>query len=77
MATKCAVFAGGCFWGTQKLFKDVFGERVRSVVCGYAGGAEPHPTYQLVCGKSTRHAEVVQIVYEESKVKYSELADLL
>ena len=54
MASEVATLAGGCFWCTEAVFKDVIGvERVES---GYIGGSVPHPTYKQVCGGDTGHA---------------------
>jgi peptide-methionine (S)-S-oxide reductase len=66
-----AVFAGGCFWGTQSVF-----ERVKGVVdtnAGYAGGAAATATYDQVTSETTGHAESVQVVYDPSKITYGEL----
>jgi len=43
---EAAVFAGGCFWGTQSVF-----ERVKGVIdttVGYAGGTAATATYDQV-----------------------------
>jgi len=37
-----AIFAGGCFWCTEAIFKEMKG--VESVVPGYIGGKRPNPT---------------------------------
>ncbi len=66
-----AVFGGGCFWCTEAVFKMMCG--VRSVLPGYAGGSTINPTYQEVSQGNTGHAEVVQIVYDPSQVKYKDL----
>jgi peptide-methionine (S)-S-oxide reductase len=66
-----AVFAGGCFWGTQAVF-----ERVKGVVkttTGYAGGSASTATYDQVTTETTGHAESVQVVYDPSKLTYGEL----
>ncbi|MGA7555204.1 MAG: peptide-methionine (S)-S-oxide reductase MsrA [Candidatus Acidiferrales bacterium] len=66
-----AVFAGGCFWGTQAVF-----ERVRGVVAtaaGYAGGAAATATYDQVSAETTGHAESVQVVYDPSRITYGQL----
>ena len=66
-----AVFAGGCFWGTQAVF-----ERVKGVVkttTGYAGGSASTATYDQVTTETTGHAESVQVVYDPSKITYGEL----
>ena len=66
-----AVFAGGCFWGTQSVF-----ERVKGVVAttaGYAGGSAQTATYDQVTTETTGHAESVEIVYDPSKITYGQL----
>jgi peptide-methionine (S)-S-oxide reductase len=66
-----AVFAMGCFWGAEKLFWDVPG--VISTSVGYAGGITPNPTYEEVSSGYTGHTEVVQVVYDPSRVGYADL----
>jgi peptide-methionine (S)-S-oxide reductase len=66
-----AVFAGGCFWGTQSVF-----ERVKGVVAttaGYAGGSANTATYPQVTTETTGHAESVKVVYDPSKITYGQL----
>jgi peptide-methionine (S)-S-oxide reductase len=66
-----AVFAGGCFWGTQSVF-----ERVKGVVAttaGYAGGSAATATYDQVTTETTGHAESVKVVYDPSKITYGQL----
>ncbi len=66
-----AVFAGGCFWGTQSVF-----ERVKGVIdtsAGYAGGSASTATYDQVTTETTGHAESVEVVYDPSKITYGQL----
>lgn len=66
-----AVFAGGCFWGTQAVF-----ERVKGVVAttaGYSGGSASTATYAQVITETTGHAESVKVVYDPSKITYGKL----
>jgi peptide-methionine (S)-S-oxide reductase len=70
-AKQTAVFAGGCFWGTQAVF-----ERVKGVVkttAGYAGGSTSTATYDQVTTEKTGHAESVEVVYDTSKITYGQL----
>jgi peptide-methionine (S)-S-oxide reductase len=69
--SETAVFAGGCFWGTQSVF-----ERVKGVVkttVGYAGGSQNTATYDQVTTETTGHAESVEVVYDPSKITYGQL----
>jgi peptide-methionine (S)-S-oxide reductase len=66
-----AVFAGGCFWGTQAVF-----ERLKGVIqttVGYAGGSAATATYDQVVTETTGHAESVEVVYDPSKITYGQL----
>ena len=66
-----AVFAGGCFWGTQVVF-----ERLKGVVdttAGYAGGSAATATYDQVTTETTGHAESVEVVYDSSRITYGTL----
>ncbi len=69
-----AVFAGGCFWGTQAVF-----ERVKGVVAttaGYAGGSAETATYDQVTTETTGHAESVKVVYDPSRITYGKLLQI-
>ena len=73
-AKETAVFAGGCFWGTQSVF-----ERVKGVVAttaGYAGGSASTATYGQVTQENTGHAESVRVVYDPSKITYGRLLQI-
>lgn len=66
-----AVFAGGCFWGTQTVFEHVKG--VVKTTAGYDGGTKDTATYAQVTTETTKHAESVQVVFDPSKITYGEL----
>ena len=66
-----AVFAGGCFWGTQSVFERVKG--VLKTTAGYAGGSAETATYAQVTTETTGHAESVRVVYDPSKITYGQL----
>ena len=69
-----AVFAGGCFWGVDAVFKHVRG--VSRVVSGYAGGGAATAQYQIVSTGTTGHAESVQVTYDPAQVSYSRLLQI-
>lgn len=69
--TKTAVFATGCYWGTEKGFWQMPG--VMSTAVGYAGGKTKNPTYEEACSGLTGHTEGVHVVYDPSKLSYSDL----
>lgn len=66
-----AVFAGGCFWGTQAVFERLKG--VLKTTTGYSGGSASTATYDQVTTETTGHAESVQVVYDPSKITYGQL----
>jgi peptide-methionine (S)-S-oxide reductase len=66
-----AVFAGGCFWGTQSVFQRVKG--VTATTAGYAGGSAATATYDQVTTETTGHAESVQVIYDPSRITYGTL----
>ena len=66
-----AVFAGGCFWGVEAVFKHVKG--VTRATSGYSGGAAKTANYEMVGSGSTSHAEAVEVVYDPSQITYGQL----
>jgi len=66
-----AVFAGGCFWGTQSVFERVKG--VLKTTAGYSGGSAATATYDQVTTETTGHAESVEVVYDPSRITYGQL----
>jgi peptide-methionine (S)-S-oxide reductase len=66
-----ATFGGGCFWCVEAVYQQLNG--VVSVASGYTGGQRANPTYEQVCSGATGHAEVIQIVYDTTKISFDEL----
>lgn len=68
-----ATFAAGCFWCTEEAMDKVPG--VISTTSGYMGGSKKTPTYEEVSSGATGHTEVVQVVYDPTKVSYERLLE--
>ena len=68
------IVAGGCFWCTEAVFKDVIG--VSTVESGYIGGNVPDPTYKAVCSGSTGHAEGVRVTFNPEVIMLDEILDM-
>lgn len=69
-----AVIAGGCFWCTEAVFRDVVG--VSEVESGYIGGTTDNPTYKEVCGGQTGHAEAIRVTFDPDVISLSEILDV-
>ncbi|GAO54970.1 peptide-methionine (S)-S-oxide reductase MsrA [Novosphingobium sp. MD-1] len=69
-----AIFAGGCFWCTEAVFRDVIG--VSNVESGYIGGVTPNPTYKQVCSGNTGHAEAIRVTFDPDAISYGQLLDI-
>ncbi|MCR5449963.1 MAG: peptide-methionine (S)-S-oxide reductase MsrA [Solobacterium sp.] len=63
--------AGGCFWGTEHVFRALNG--VVETTAGYANGHTEHPTYRQVCTDMTGHRETVRIVYDPQVIPLEKL----
>ncbi len=72
--TEKATFAGGCFWCMEPPLEKLDG--VIDVISGYTGGKKVNPTYEEVSYGGTGHLEAVQVIYDPSKITYSELLDV-
>ncbi len=62
---------GGCFWCVEAIYENLKG--VVSVESGYSGGIKMNPTYNEVCTGTTKHAEVVQIIFNTSETSLDEI----
>lgn len=69
-----AIFAGGCFWCTEAVFKQLSG--VHSVESGYIGGSVENPSYKQVCSGNTGHAEAIRIGFDPAVIGYADLLDI-
>lgn len=69
-----AIFASGCFWGTQYYFDKALG--VISSRVGFTGGKTEDPTYEQVSGGRTGHVEAVEATYDPKITNFEDLAKL-
>lgn len=69
-----AIVAGGCFWCTEAVFRDVIG--VSGVESGYIGGHVPNPGYREVCSGLTGHAEAIKVDYDPAVISHGEILDV-
>jgi peptide-methionine (S)-S-oxide reductase len=69
-----AIVAGGCFWCTEAVFRDVVG--VDAVQSGYIGGTVENPSYKAVCSGSTGHAEAIEVGYDPEVISYAQILDV-
>jgi peptide-methionine (S)-S-oxide reductase len=69
-----AILAGGCFWCTEAVLRDVNG--VSGVESGYIGGNVPNPTYKAVCSGTTGHAEGIRVTFDPAVIDYATLLDV-
>ena len=66
--------AGGCFWCLDAVFRRLKG--VEKSVCGYVGGEEKDADYYRVASGKTKHAEAVQITFDEGVIPKETILDI-
>lgn len=69
---KEAIFANGCFWGSEKgIWRLPKG--IHSTAVGYCAGFTPNPTYEEACSGLTGHTEGVRVVYNPEEVSFVDI----
>jgi peptide-methionine (S)-S-oxide reductase len=67
-----AVFANGCFWGSEKgIWRLPKG--IHSTAVGYCAGFTPNPSYEEACSGQTGHTEGVRVVYDPTEVSFVDI----
>lgn len=74
MAKEIATLGGGCFWCLEAVYDQL--EGVSEVESGYAGGHVENPTYREVCNKTTGHAEVIRLVFDNEVINFADILDV-
>ncbi|RPJ03768.1 MAG: bifunctional methionine sulfoxide reductase B/A protein [Spirochaetaceae bacterium] len=69
--TETAVFAAGCFWGTEGYFRRISG--VVRTEAGYSGGYTAQPSYNQVITGKTGHAESLRLDFDPDIISYHDL----
>lgn len=69
-----AIFASGCFWGTEYFFEKA--EGVISTQVGYIGGDVDNVTYRQICTGTTGHAEAVKVIFDPTKTDFKTMCIL-
>jgi peptide-methionine (S)-S-oxide reductase len=66
--------AGGCFWCLDAVFRGLQG--VESSLCGYVGGSKMTAHYYPVASGLTKHAESVQVMFDETIIPADVILDI-
>ncbi len=74
MAMELATLGGGCFWCVEAVYNQLNG--VDSAISGYMGGHIANPTYEQVCSKTTGHAEVVKVTFDNDVVSFEDMLNI-
>jgi peptide-methionine (S)-S-oxide reductase len=76
-----ATFGAGCYWGTEKFFKEDFGKKLfptskvqgKVGFMGLTGKEKENPSYREVCSGTTGHVEVYDLTFEGDEDTYEAL----
>ncbi len=73
-ASETIVLAGGCFWCTEAVFKEVRG--VLDIESGYSNGQAERPTYEEVCTGRTGCAEVIKLTFDPAQIGLRQVLEI-
>lgn len=73
--TEIATIGAGCFWCIESALNQLQG--VKKAVSGYMGGQTLNPDYRQVCTGTSGHAEVVQVEFDPTVLRYDQLLQVL
>ena len=74
MAMELATLGGGCFWCVEAVYNQLIG--VESAISGYMGGHVQNPSYEQVCTKTTGHAEVVNVTFDNDVISFQDVLNI-
>ncbi|MDE2777532.1 MAG: peptide-methionine (S)-S-oxide reductase MsrA [Chloroflexota bacterium] len=74
MSLEIATLGGGCFWCVEAVYNQLIG--VESALSGYMGGHVDNPTYEQVCAKTTGHAEVVNVTFDNDVISFEDILNI-
>ena len=74
MVTEVATLGGGCFWCVEAVYNQLTG--VESAMSGYMGGHVHNPSYEQVCAKTTGHAEVVNVTFDNEVTSFQDVLNI-
>ena len=74
MGKEITTLGGGCFWCVEVIYNQLVG--VESAISGYMGGHVDNPTYEQVCTKTTGHAEVVQLTFDNAVISFQDILNI-
>ncbi|KAF6152977.1 hypothetical protein GIB67_021582 [Kingdonia uniflora] len=69
-----AQFGAGCFWGVELAFQRIPG--VAKTEVGYSQGLLHNPTYNDICTGTTKHSEIVRVLYDPNECKFGDLLNM-
>ena len=72
--TETIVVAGGCFWCTEAVFKEVRG--VLDIESGYSNGQAARPSYEDVCTGRTHCAEVIKLQFDPAQIGLRQVLEI-